>query len=434
MKRKFYKTLLEWKNKYINTPIMVVGARQIGKTYLIEEFCKAEFEEWISINFDLHDEIKAIFEETLEPEEIVKRIEISLGRKIDIEKTVIFFDEIQVSERAISSLKYFCESKLSYKIICAGSLLGVKLRRFKSSFPVGKTRIEYMHPMDFEEFLLALDKQMWIDEIKNCYEKSERTIIHEKLMNLYRTYLCIGGMPEGVKNYIDAEQDILLFDRKIISNIIVSYLADMNKYTLNNGESIKIEKVYRAIPASLARESKEQKKFKYINIEKGANKKNFESSIDWLMSGNMIFKCSVVNDIQIPLSVYVNDNYFKLYINDIGLLTSILKPDYADILLNREFRFKGGMAENYVAQAFVANEIDLYYWTSGNEAEVDFLINNKDGIIPVEVKAGDSTRSRSLDVFMKKYKSNYAIRISAKNFGFENSIKSVPLYAVFCIQ
>jgi len=438
MKRKFYDTINEWKSKFITTPLMIVGARQIGKTYLIEEFIKNEFTDLISINLDFNEEIRAIFEDTLVPEEIIKRIELSLERKINIEETVIFFDEIQVSERAISSLKYFCESNQPYKIICAGSLLGVKLRRFKSSFPVGKVRIEYMYPFDFEEFLLALGKQMWIDEIKNCYEKSEKIHIHDKLMQLYRIYLCIGGMPEGVKNFIDVGEDILLWDKKIISNIVTSYLADMNKYTLNGGESVKIEKVFNAIPASLARESidgerREKKKFKYTHIEKGANKHIFESSIDWLISSKMIYKCTLVNDGQIPLKAYAQENYFKLYLNDVGLLTSLLKFDFADILLNREFRFKGGISENYVAQCFASKNMDLYYWTSGNEAEVDFLISNQDGIIPVEVKAGEQTRSRSLNVFMAKYKSKYAIRISAKNFGFENNIKSVPLYATFCI-
>ena len=430
MKRKFYDTLCEWKDKYICTPLMVVGARQTGKTYLIEEFCKNEFEDWIGISIDLHDEIAAIFEDTIIPEEIIRRIEISLGRKIDINNTVIFFDEIQVSERVICSLKYFCESKLPYKIICAGSLLGVKLRRFKSSFPVGKVRIEYMYPMDFEEFLLALDKQVWIDEIKGCYLRSRKIHIHEKLMQLYRMYLCIGGMPQAIKNYIDVHEDILLWDKKIITNIITSYLADMSKYTLNSGEALRIEKVFNAIPTCLAQKNK---KFKYVNIEKGANKQVFESSIDWLTSCNMIYKCMAIDNAQIPLKVYTKENFFKLYLNDVGILTSMLKFDFAQILLNRDFRFKGGIAENYVAQAFIINNIDLYYWTSGNEAEVDFLIYNQDGVIPVEVKAGEHTRSRSLEVYMQKFKPKYAIRISAKNFGFENSIKSVPLYAAFCI-
>jgi len=436
MERKFYKTLEEWKTKNIDIPLMVVGARQIGKTYIIDEFCKNEFKNYVYINMDLNEEIKEIFEDTIEPEKIIKRIELSLGGKINVIDTVIFLDEIQESERAISSLKYFCESKLPYKIICAGSLLGVKVRRFKSSFPVGKVRIEYMHSMDFEEFLLALNKEMWIDEIKRCYEKSEKMVVHDKLLEVYRTYLCIGGMPRAIREYVNNNEDILLWDKKIISDIIVSYLADMNKYTLNNGESIKIEKVYNAIPISLAkeRENGEKKKFKYAYIEKGANKQIFESAIDWLISSNMIHKCILVNDIQPPLKVYAQENCFKLYLNDVGLLTSLLEINFSDILLNREFRFRGGITENYVAQTFICNDINLYYWTSKNEAEIDFLLYNDDGIIPVEVKAKDNVQSKSLKVYMEKWNPKYAIRISAKNFGFENNIKSVPLYAAFCIN
>ena len=204
----------------------------------------------------------------------------------------------------------------------------------------------------------------------------------------------------------------------------------MNKYTKNNSESVKIEKVYNAISVCLARENK---KFKYIHIEKNANKQIYESSIDWLTSCNMVHKSMAVNNTQIPLKVYAKENYFKLYFNDVGILTSLLKIDYAEILLNRDFRFKGAIAENYVAQTFTASNKDLFYWTSGNEAEVDFLIYNQDGILPVEVKAGEHTRSRSLEAYSQRFKPKYAIRISAKNFGFINNIKSVPLYAAFCL-
>lgn len=432
MKRKFYEKLLKWKKENIETPLMVVGARQIGKTYVIEEFCKKEFEDYIEINLDLEQDIQRAFEETIKPGEIIKKIELKYGKVIVPEKTVIFFDEIQVSERAISSLKYFCESKLPYKIICAGSLLGVKLRRFNSSFPVGKVRIEYMYSMDFEEFLWALDKKMWADEIRKCFEKTEPIFIHDQLLELYRTYLCIGGMPKAVENYV-SKKNILLWDKKIVSDIITSYLADMNKYTLNNNESIKIEKVYNSVPVSLSHETN-KKKYKYIDIEQGANKRTFESSMDWLVSANMVLKCIAVNDIQIPLKVYEQENYFKLYLNDVGLLTSLLQIDCSDILLNREFRFRGAITENYIAQAFIANDISLYYWTSKNEAEVDFLLYNKDGIIPVEVKAKDNVQSKSLKVYMEKWKPSYAIRISAKNFGYANNIKSIPLYAAFCIE
>lgn len=431
MKRKFYKILIEWKNKNINTPLMVVGARQIGKTYIIDEFCKNEFEDYIYINLMEKQSITKIFEEDSDFETKVKKIELELNKKIIPEKTIVFIDEIQESEKAISSLKAFCESKLKYRIICAGSLLGVKIRRFKSSFPVGKVQIEFMHPMDFEEFLNALDKQMWVDEIKRCYENLEEISIHDKLIDMYRTYLCIGGMPAAVLEYKNVNEDILLWNKNILKNIILSYLADMNKYTLNNNESIKIEKIYNTIPNSLA---KENKKFKYVDIEKGANKRAFESAIDWLEASEMIYKCKCVNKVEQPLKVYTQEDKFKLYLSDVGILISLLEIEFSEIILNENFMFKGAIAENYVAQAFSTNNISLYYWNSGNKAEIDFLLYNKDGIIPVEVKAGDNTQSKSLNVYKEKYNPKYCIRLSAKNFGFKNGIKSIPLYATFCIK
>ncbi len=431
MKRKFYNVLQEWKNKNSNTPLMVVGARQVGKTYIINEFCKNEFEDYIYINLMEKQSIVKIFEESTDFEVKVKKIELELNRKIIPDKTVVFIDEIQESESAISSLKAFCESNLPYKIICAGSLLGVKIRRFKSAFPVGKVQIEFMHPMDFEEFLIALDKKMWVDEIKKCYTNLEEISIHDKLIDIYRTYLCIGGMPNAVLNYKNVNEEILLWNRNILRDIILSYLADMNKYTLNNNESIKIEKVYNTIPSSLA---KENKKFKYVDIEKGANKRGFESSIDWLEASEIIYKSKYVNKIEIPIKAYAEEDTFKLYLNDVGILTSLLEIEPAEILLNEKFMFKGAITENYVAQAFRTNGISLYYWNSGNKAEIDFLIYNKDGIIPVEVKAGDNTQSKSLNVYKEKYKPQYAIRLSTKNFGFTNGIKSIPLYATFCIK
>ncbi len=431
MKRKFYNTLLDWKKTNIEMPLMVIGARQIGKTYIIQEFCKNEFEDYIYINLWEKPSFVKIFDEEIDFESKIRKIELELNKKINPEKTIIFFDEIQESESAISSLKAFCESELPYKIVCAGSLLGVKVKRFHAPFPVGKVRIEYMYPMDFEEFLLALGKEMWIEEIKRCYENLEETSIHEKLLDLYRTYLCIGGMPAAINAFRKSNEEILLWNKNVVKDIIISYLADMNRYTDNNSESIKNEKVYNAIPSSLA---KENKKFKYVDIEKGANKRTFESSIDWLIASNMIYKCSLINRPEPPLKVYVQEDTFKLYLSDVGILTSLLELNFSDILLNNEFMYKGSIAENYVAQALQTNGISLYYWNSGNMAEIDFLINNKDGIIPIEVKASDNTKSKSLNIYKEKYNPPYSIRLSTKNFGFTNGIKSIPLYAAFLIK
>ena len=431
MKRKIYNEL-KWKKEDINTPLMVVGARQIGKTYTIDEFCKNEFTNYIYINLLNNKEIIEIFKENINTEEKIKKMELSLGHTIDYENTIIFFDEIQESEELISALKFFCESKVSYKIICAGSLLGVKINRFHSSFPVGKVRIINMYPMNFEEFLWAMDYEIAIPEIKRCYQENVKMSdsIHEKLLNYYRMFLCVGGMPRMVLSLKEI-QKILEVDKSIASNIYKEYLMDMNKYVTNVTEGIKNETIYNSIPSQLANLSN---KFQYGKINNNARKRDYETSLDWLISSKMVLRSNLVKKVEIPLKAYIDDDYFKLYLSDIGLLVSILEIRYDDIMLNKEFMYKGVLAENYVATELIHNYETLYYWKSENSAEIDFLINAKDGIIPIEVKANTNNNSKSLNLYMEKYKPSFAIRISSKNFGFENNIKSVPLYATFCIS
>lgn len=432
MKRKIYNELIKWKKEDINTPLMVVGARQIGKTYTIDEFCKNEFTNYIYINLLNNKEIIEIFKENINTEEKIKKMELSLGHTIDYENTIIFFDEIQESEELISALKFFCESKVSYKIICAGSLLGVKINRFHSSFPVGKVRIINMYPMNFEEFLWAMDYEIAIPEIKRCYQENVKMSdsIHEKLLNYYRMFLCVGGMPRMVLS-LKETQKILEVDKSIASNIYKEYLMDMNKYVTNVTEGIKNETIYNSIPSQLANLSN---KFQYGKINNNARKRDYETSLDWLISSKMVLRSNLVKKVEIPLKAYIDDDYFKLYLSDIGLLVSILEIRYNDIMLNKEFMYKGVLAENYVATELIHNYETLYYWKSENRAEIDFLINAKDGIIPIEVKANTNNNSKSLNLYMEKYKPSFAIRISSKNFGFENNIKSVPLYATFCIS
>ena len=431
MKRDFYNILKKWKAEGMLKPLMVVGARQIGKTYIIDEFCKKEFKQYVYINLLEKNEVVKIFEEKIDFEDKVRKLELEINQKLDDEDFIIFFDEIQESEELISHLKSFCESDKKYNIVCAGSLLGVKINRFNSSFPVGKVQIEHMYQMNFEEFLRALKKDMWIEEIRRCYKNMERISIHEKLMRYYRYFLCIGGMPEAVKNFVEVDEEILLFNDKIIKNIITSYLADMNKYTVNNVESVKIEKIYNQVPLSLA---KENKKFKYIDIDKNAKKRDYESSIDWLKASKLVLKCNLVETVQIPLKVYEKVEHFKLYLSDCGLLTSLLEIKFNDIMLDKNFIYKGVLAENYIAQTLASKNISLYYWKSQNMAELDFLLYNDDGIIPVEVKANINNKSKSLNSYIEKYNPAYAIRISGRNFGFENNIKSIPLYAAYLIE
>lgn len=386
----------------------------------------------IYINLLNNKEIIEIFKENINTEEKIKKMELSLGHTIDYENTIIFFDEIQESEELISALKFFCERKVSYKIICAGSLLGVKINRFHSSFPVGKVRIINMYPINFEEFLWAMDYEIAIPEIKRCYQENVKMSdsIHEKLLNYYRMFLCVGGMPRMVLSLKEI-QKILEVDKSIASNIYKEYLMDMNKYVTNVTEGIKNETIYNSIPSQLANLSN---KFQYGKINNNARKRDYETSLNWLISSKMVLRSNLVKKVEIPLKAYIDDDYFKLYLSDIGLLVSILEIRYDDIMLNKEFMYKGVLAENYVATELIHNYETLYYWKSENRAEIDFLINAKDGIIPIEVNAITNNNSKSLNLYMEKYKPSFAIRISSKNFGFENNIKSVPLYATFCIS
>lgn len=431
MKRKIYDELLKWKNEDIKIPLMILGARQIGKTYIVKEFCEKEFKQYEYINLLDNKEVISIFKENINIIDKIKKMEIALGHTIDFENTIIFFDEVQESEEIISSIKYFCESPVPYKIICAGSLLGVKINRFHSSFPVGKVKMITMYPMNFEEFLWALNYEIIIPEIKSCYQNNKKMndVMHEKLLNYYRMFLCTGGMPQIVMN-LKKEKNVLNIDKDILKNIISGYLSDMNKYILNATEGVKNEAIYNSIPTQLANPSN---KFQYSKINNNARKRDYEISIDWLLSSKMILKSNAINKVETPLKAFINEDNFKLYLSDVGLLTTLLEIKYEDIMLNKDFMYKGIIAENYVATELIRNNT-LYYWQSENKAEIDFLIYNKNGIIPIEVKANINNNSKSLNYYMDKYKPLYAIRVSSRNFGYENNIKSIPLYATFCIN
>ena len=434
MKRKIYKDLVDWKNRGMKKALMIIGARQVGKTYIIEEFCKNEFENYVSINLLDHPEITELYKQNISSEEKYIRLCANLNINPNLENTIIFFDEIQESEELISALKWYCESEKPFKVICAGSLLGVKLKRFHSSFPVGKVELLHMYPMDFEEFLLTQNSGDYLTKyIKECYEQNKPmdNVMHEKLKDLYRKYLCVGGLPEVVSEFSTNDMDILQINRKTIEDIILSYINDMNKYVDNKFEAAKNEAIYKSIPVQIGNKSN---KFQYTKIEKNARKRDYESSLEWLLASNMIYKCNLLNSINIPPEAFKNEDVFKIYMGDIGILNTMLKINTNEIYLDKPFIYKGDIAENYVANQLIFNNVALYYWATASNSEIDFIIYNEDGIIPIEVKASDNTQSKSLNAYVKKYNPKYSIRVSGKNFGFENGIKSVPLYAAYLIK
>ena len=430
MYRKIEGELENWKSDF-KMPFMLFGPRQTGKTYILEEFCKKNFNNYLYINLDKEQDIVDVFEKTIDPNKIIEKIEIIKGIVINPEDTIIFLDEIQVSERAISSLKYFCESDKPYKIVCAGSLLGVKINRFKSSFSVGKVTIKYLYPMDFEEFLLALGEIKLIEEIRSHFYSNEAVLkaIHEKALDLYKKYLVLGGMPAIIKDFINNGSNIAHVNFNLQDQIITSYLADMSKYT-ENSEGIKNSQIYNSIPKELARVNNT---FKYSIIDKDARKIRYESSLDWLLASNMVLKCDLADRNESPLKAFINSDKFKLYLSDVGLLRALSNLDYSEILLDKNEMFNGVLTENYVACSIYPKFKELFYYNF-DKYEIDFLIKINGDIIPVEVKSGRRTNSKSLNEYINKYNPVYSIRISSKNFGFENNIKLVPLYAVFCID
>jgi len=344
---------------------------------------------------------------------------------------LIIFDEIQLCPRALTSLKYFNEQKPEYHIIGAGSLLGVAINREKSSFPVGNVDSLLMFPMDFEEFLWAMNEEKLIAEIRYSFETNEALpeALHIKAMNYYRQYLIIGGMPKAILEFIETGN--FLSVPEVQSQIINDYIADMAKYA-TNAQNIRIRASYNSIPLQLA---KDNRKFQYKVVQKGGTAAIFGEAIEWLIDAGIVLKCEKVEQGMIPLSVYRDLASFKLYMGDIGLLAAKSGVPQQILLIAGETEniFLGHITENYVAQALNSNKHNLYYWTSNGEAELDFVLQKDNDIIPIEVKTGIHTRSKSLTVFTSKYQTAYSVRISGKNFGFANNIKSVPLYAVFCI-
>ena len=431
MKRKIESKLITWKESKDRKPLLVYGARQVGKTYSIVDFGKKYYSDLVYFNFEGNSPLRDVFDRDLDPYRIVTVLEALSGHKIYPGNTLIVFDEIQECEKALTSLKYFCEQAPEYHIIAAGSLLGLAINRGQFSFPVGKVNMLTMYPLDFEEFLMVIGCENLIELVKNAYENNLPldNPVHTKMVDYYYKYLAIGGMPAAVNAYITKKD--FDFVRIAQNEIQSSYYGDMTKYT-DVKESNKIVAAYRSIPSQLA---KENKKFQYKLIGSGARASTYESSIEWLVTAGIVYKCNKTKSGIMPLKINEDLLSYKIYMSDVGLLSNSLGLNIANILSeNLSSEAKGALSENYVMQQLAAVGFEPNYWESDGKAEVDFVIQTKTDVIPVECKFADNVQSKSLNVFVQKYSPKYSIRVSSKNFGFENNIKSVPLYAVFCIK
>lgn len=431
MYRKISDKLEHWKNSPHRKPLILQGARQVGKTYSVLEFGRTHYNNIAYFNFESDPDLNALFSGRIDPEHLIPVLSTASHQTIMEEKTLIFFDEVQLCERALTSLKYFYEQAPNYHIIVAGSLLGIAVNRKEFSFPVGKVEFMTMFPMDMEEFLLSLGEEFYIDQIRSCFEKNTPmpAPLHTTALERYRQYLVVGGMPECVQQFALTNDYLLI--RNIQNNILTSYLNDMSKYNKEN-EIKKTRLTYNSITAQL---SQKNTRFRYKLIKQGGRASEFENAIEWLILSGIVSRVYSVDQIMKPLNNYINIDDFKIYMSDTGLLAAKNKLVAEDILYdsNGLNQFKGGMVENYVQTQLFSNEYDTYYWHAKSDAEIDFIIQRENNIIPIEVKAADNTRARSLNIYMKRFQPEYAIKISTKNFSFENGKKNIPLYSAFCI-
>ena len=426
MRRTALSFLQKWKQKNTRKPLIIRGARQVGKTWLMKEFAKTEYENFAYINFEDNQQLKTLFLNDFDIPRILLAIQIATGIKPEPNKTLIIFDEIQEAERALTSLKYFRENAPEYHVVAAGSLLGIALHE-NTSFPVGKVEFLDLYPLSFTEFLEALGEHDLIDLIQKQQWEMINTF-KTKYIELLKQYYYVGGMPEVVSNYV-INQDFSEV-RQIQQQILNSYEQDFSKHAPTDVVP-RIRMVWNSVPAQL---SKENRKFIYGLIKQGARAKEFELALAWLMDCSLIHKINRVSKPALPLKAYEDMGAFKLYLLDIGLLGAMANLDVKTLLDGNLIftEFKGALTEQYVLQQLVTDaEISIFYWSSEkSDGEIDLLIQYKNEIVPIEVKAAENLQAKSLRAFVQKNKSKMAIRTSMSDFREETWLTNMPLYAI----
>ena len=429
MYREITADLLKWKDHPRRKPLLLTGVRQCGKTYTVTRFAEENFQNHVHINFERNEKASAIFDYDFDVHRIVSEIEMLMSEKITPGETLVFFDEIQQCSRAITSLKYFCEDMRDLHIVCAGSLLGVALKRESISFPVGKVNRMSLYPMNFKEFVIANARADLIDIFSDWkYDRPVPELYDAPMRKLLKDYYIVGGMPEAVKTWIDTGNYSETED--VQRDILRDYGDDFAKYAPLS-EVPKIRWIWESIPVQLA---KENNKFIFSHVKKGKRSAELEDAMQWLRDAGLIVQLNLVEKLETPLSGFEDKTYFKVYMSDIGLLRvrSGISPE---TILNADglyVRYKGAFTENYVLNEFISNGIVPYFWRSGNTAEIDFIYENKGQIIPVEVKSADNTQAKSYRQFCKKYKPKRGYKLSEKNVGVnmsdETETYSLPLY------
>ncbi|MDN3505444.1 MAG: AAA family ATPase [Rhabdochlamydiaceae bacterium] len=427
MKRDIYHQLKSWKLSKRRKPLIINGARQVGKTHALKYFGATYYDNVVYLNFEKNENLSGYFDITLDPKELVKILSIHSDIDIKPSETLIILDEIQECPKALNSLKYFYEEANEYHVIAAGSLLGVKTNRSKG-FPVGKVSFLYLYPMTFFEFLSALKHDKLRDLLEStCSYDSFPDPIHSKLIELLKLYLFIGGMPEVVSEYIESEN--LKIVREIQLEILDAYERDFAKHVLPK-DIPKISTVWDQVHRQLA---KENKKFIFSAIRQSARGKEYEDAIQWLQDAGMIHKSHCIKTPKFPLSAYADSHIFKVFLLDVGLLGAQSHLSAQTIISGHLLftEFKGSLLENYVAQELVASRTHkLYYWTSSGTAEVDFLIEENHEVFPLEVKSGENNKKKSLLSYKEKYQSDQLLRTTLMNLKHDGKIYNYPLYLI----
>ena len=426
MKRYLLNELVSWKERSGRKPLILWGARQVGKTWLMREFGRLYYDHTVYISFYRNKMISDIFQEDYDVRRILRAIEVELHVHIDPERTLLIFDEVQGCQQAVESLKYFCEDAGEYHVIAAGSLLGVSLHE-GVSFPVGKVDELHLYPMSFEEFLEAMDEE-GLASILLAQKTDDMNRYRDRFRELLRTYYIVGGMPEVVLNYRTNRDLVHMRDLQL--SIVNQYEGDFGKH-VSERELPRIRMVWNSLPMQLA---KENKKYFFGQVKKGARQKDFEVALQWLSDAGLITKVNKVTKPAMPLKAYVDQAAFKLYLIDIGLLGAMSELDPESVMRGNDIftEFKGALTEQFVLQQMVADTKYTPYYYAGEKStyEVDFLIQKGRNVIPIEVKAEENLRSKSLQVYVGKFQPEYAVRTSMSPYRRQDWLVNIPLWGV----
>lgn len=436
MERKTEIRLQKWKEKKNRKPLLVTGVRQCGKTYLIKEFGRREFEETAYFNFDGNTGLQSVFDFDLDVRRIVEELaNVVYGRKITPGKTLVIFDEIQDCPRAIQSLKYFCEDMPELHIIAAGSLLGVALRKEGISFPVGKVERLEMFPMSFEEFVIADGGEKYIAGIKSlAFEREISELYTVPLEKYLKNYYIVGGMPEAVQTWVDTHDYREV--EEVQDRILKDYADDFGKHTTPD-TATKVRLIWEAIPSQIARDNN---KFIFSHVKQGARAKDLEDAQEWLNNAGIAYKLNLVANPELPLSGMSDNTYFKVYMSDVGLLRKKSNVNYRTILDGDAayIHFKGALTENYIMTQLKCMGMESFFWRTKSDAEMDFISDYEGVLLPIEVKSADNTKAKSLHVFCNRYHPRMAVKTSLKNVGDnmdgDTHVWSIPLYAIFRLK